>query len=134
MHRADKAVLRLAVGTGLSVLIAYGLAVKLPFVVCVVTLLLAGVMMVPLLEHYPMAGLMLTAVVLYAVYFRGALAANPLTTILVIAFTAIPVAGVMDQALVAALSRAFAVGLAIGVLVSGISHDLFPDAPAPASA
>ena len=40
MHRADKAVLRLAVGMAISVLIAYGLALSLPFVVCVVTLLL----------------------------------------------------------------------------------------------
>ena len=40
MHRADKAVLRLAVGMGLSVLIAYGLALPMPFVVCVLTALL----------------------------------------------------------------------------------------------
>ena len=32
MHRADKAVLRLAIGLGLAVLIAYGLALPLPFV------------------------------------------------------------------------------------------------------
>ena len=77
MHRADKAVLRLAVGMAIAVLIAYGFALRLPFVVCVVTLLLlckpgpplpfvkglvvagvvgslllAGVLMVPLLENY----------------------------------------------------------------------------------
>ena len=40
MHRADKAVLRLGVGLGLAVLIAYGLALQLPFVVCVVAVLL----------------------------------------------------------------------------------------------
>jgi len=159
MHRADKAVLRLAVGMGLSVLIAYGLALPMPFVVCVLTalllckpgpplpfvkglvvagvvgsVLLAGVLMVPLLEHYRFAGVVVTAVALYAVYFRGALAASPLTTILVVAFTAIPVAGVLEQALVSELSVAFAVGLGIGVLVGGISHGLFPDAPAPARA
>src|SRR6476659_5746083 len=152
MHRADKAVLRLAVGMGLSVVIAYGLALPMPFVVCVLTalllckpgpplpfvkglvvagvvgsVLLAGVLMVPLREHYRFAGVVVTAVALYAVYFRGALAASPLTTILVVAFTAIPVAGVADQALVTALSQAFAVGLATGIFVSGISHALFPD-------
>jgi hypothetical protein len=156
MHRADKAVLRLAVGMGLSVLIAYGLALPMPFVVCVLTtlllckpgpplpfakgvvvagvvgtLLLGGVLMVPLLEHYRLAGVVVTALALYAVYFKGALAASPLTTILVIAFTAIPVAGVLEQALVTELSVAFAVGLGIGVLVGGISHGLFPDAPEP---
>jgi hypothetical protein len=159
MHRADKAVLRLAVGMALSVLIAYGLALPSPFVVCVVTLLLlckpgpplpfvkglivagvvgslmlAGVLMVPLLENYRLAGVAATAVALYAIYFKGALAANPLTTILVVAFTVIPVAGVADQALVTALSQAFAVGFATGIFVSGISHALFPDPPAPAGA
>ena len=76
MHRADKAVLRLGVGLGLAVLIAYGLALQLPFAVCVVAVLLlckpgppipfvkgavmgvviaallaAGVLMVPILEN-----------------------------------------------------------------------------------
>ena len=40
MHRADKAVLRLAIGLGLAVLIAYGLALELPFAVCLVAVLL----------------------------------------------------------------------------------------------
>ena len=159
MHRADKAVLRLAIGMAIAVLIAYGFALPSPFVVCVVALLLlckpgpplpfvkglvvaavvgsvllAGVLMVPLLENYRLAGVAVTAVALYAVYFKGALAANPLTTILVVAFTAIPVAGVADQALVTSLSQAFAVGLATGMFVNGISHALFPDPPAPTGA
>ena len=40
MHRADKAVLRLAIGLGLAVLIAYGLALPAPFVVCVMTVVM----------------------------------------------------------------------------------------------
>jgi hypothetical protein len=85
MHRSDKAVLRLGVGLGLAVLVAYGLALKLPFVVCMVAVLLlckpgpplsfvkgavfaaviaallaAGVLMVPILEHYRVTGLLLT--------------------------------------------------------------------------
>ena len=157
MHRADKAVLRLAIGVGLSVLIAYGFAMQLPFVACVLTvlvlckpgppipflkgaviavviaaLLVAGVLMVPLLENYRVTGLLLTGAVLYAVFFAGARRANPLTIILVIAFTIIPVAGVADQALSTVLSTAFGVGLGIGVLVSGVSHVFFPDAPGPA--
>lgn len=154
MHRADKAVLRLGIGVGLSVLIAYGLALPMPFVVCVLTVLLlckpgppipfvkgvviaaviaallvAGVLMVPLLENYPLTGVVLTGAVLYAVFFAGARSASPLTIILVIAFTFIPVAGVADQALATVLSVAVGVGLGTGVLVSGISHAFFPDAP-----
>lgn len=154
MDRADKAVLRLAIGLGLAVLIAYGLALRAPFVLCVMTvlmlckpgppipflkgavmavviaaLLVAGVLMVPTLENYAVTGVVLTGAMLYAVFFAGARSANPLTLILVIAFTIIPVAGVADQALSTALSAAFAVGLGTGILVSGVSHALFPDVP-----
>ncbi|MDM0081690.1 DUF2955 domain-containing protein [Variovorax sp. J31P179] len=156
MNRADKAVLRLAIGLGLAVLIAYGMALPAPFVVCVMTvlllckpgppipfvkgavlaivigaLLLAGVLMVPILEHYALAGILLTGVLLYAVFCAGARRASPMTIILVIAFTLIPVAGVADQALVSILSVALAVGLGTGVFVAGMSHALFPDAPLP---
>ena len=80
-----------------------------------------------------MTGVVLTGALLYAVFFAGARSANPLTIILVIAFTVIPVAGVADQALSTALSVAIGVGLGTGVLVSGVSHAFFPDAPAPAN-
>ncbi len=158
MHGADKAVLRLAIGLGLAVLIAYGLALPAPFVVCVLAvvllckpgppipfvkgvvlcfviaaLLVAGVLMVPVLENYALTGIVLTGVLLYALFFAGARSANPLTIILVIAVTVIPVAGVADQALSTVLSVAFGVGLGTGVLVSGVSHAFFPDAPAPTS-
>lgn len=158
MDRADKAVLRLGVGLGLSVLIAYGFALPVPFVVCVLTVLLlckpgppipflkgavmavviaallvAGVLMVPVLENYPVTGVVVTGAVLYAVFFAGARSASPLTIFLVIAFTFIPVAGVADQALTTVLSVAVGVGLGTGVLVSGISHVFFPDAPGSAN-
>ena len=158
MDRADKAVLRLAIGLGLAVLIAYGWALPAPFVVCVMTVLLlckpgppipflkgavmavviaaflaAGVLMVPILENYAVTGVVLTGAFLYAVFFAGARSANPLTIIFVIAFTVIPVAGVADQALSTVLSVAVGVGLGTGVLVSGVSHAFFPDAPGPAN-
>src|SRR5688572_16101723 len=158
MHRADKAVLRLAIGLGAAVLIAYGFALQAAFVVCAVAVLLlckpgppipflkgavmgaviaallaAGVLMVPLLENYAITGVLLTGAVLYAVLFAGARRASPLTIFLVIAFAAIPVAGVADQALGLALASAFGVGLATGAAVSGVSHALFPDPPTPDS-
>ncbi|HZA95078.1 MAG TPA: DUF2955 domain-containing protein, partial [Burkholderiaceae bacterium] len=158
LHRADKAVLRLAIGLGFAVLIAYGLGLPAPFIVCLLTvvmlckpgppipllkgvvivgvvaaLLVTGVLMVPLLENYRVTGVILTGVILYAVFFAGARKASPLTFILVIAFTIIPAVGVADQALVTALSEAFAAGLGIGVLVGGFSHALFPDVPAAAN-
>ena len=158
MTRADTSILRLGIGLGLAVLIAYGFALPAPFVVCVMTVLMlckpgppippakgvvlaivvgvllgAGLLLVPVLEHYAVAGVSIVGVLLYAVFFAGARKASPLTIILVIAFTVIPVAGVAEQALASALSVAFATGLGIGIFVSALSHALFPS-PAGASA
>jgi hypothetical protein len=159
MHQADKALLRLATGVGISVLVAYGFGLQGPFVACLLTvvllakpgppiplvkgvvlgalvaaMLVGGVLMVPLLEHYPAAGVLLTATVLYALFFKGARAASPLTIFLVVAFTFIPVAGVAEQALAITLAQTVGVGLATGVVVSGASHAFFPDPPATAGA
>ena len=157
MQHADKATLRLASGLGLAVLIAYGFALPMPFVVCVMAVLVlckpgpplpllkgavaalafaalvaAGVVMVPLLEHYALAGILLTVVVLYGIFLMGLRSGSPLTMILVVAFALIPVAGVADQALIGMLSLTLAVGIATGTLVSSISNALFPDRPEPA--
>ncbi len=155
---ADKAVLRLAVGLGLAVLIAYGAALPLPYVVCLMAVLVlakpgpplplargaviaavlaalvsVGVLMVPLLENYALAGVLLTGVILYGLFFAGIRTGNPLTMVLVVSFTMIPVAGVAEQALVTALAVTLAVGVAVGSLVSGVSHAFFPDPPQPAA-
>src|SRR3954468_14637492 len=123
-HPADKAVLRLATGLGLAVLVAYGLALTLPYALCVMAVLVlckpgppipflkgvvmavvvaalvaAGVLMVPLLENYAVTGVVLTGALLYAVFFAGGGGGNPLTTIFAITITLIPVAGVAEQAL-----------------------------------
>jgi hypothetical protein len=158
MHRADKAVLRLAVGLGLAVLIAYGLSMQLAFVVCILAVLALakqgppmpvakgvvvgmaiaalmgmGILMVPLLQHYPISAVAMTAVLLFAVFFVGARSGSPLAFFLVAGLTFIPVAGVADQGLAIALAKAVGVGLMIGALVNSISHALFPDPPQAAS-
>ena len=157
MHRADKAVLRLALGLGLAALVAYGGGVRAPFVTCVMAVVVlcrpgppipilkgavlaavfaaltaTGMLMVPLLENYALAGVALTGALLYAVFLSGARTTSKMPTILVIGLTVIPVAGVAEQALASAVIRSLAVGLFIGILVSSAFHALFPDAPAPA--
>jgi hypothetical protein len=156
--QADKAVLRLAIGLGLAVLLAYGLALPVPYAVCVMAvvvlckpgppipffkgvvaaiiiaaLMAAGVLMVPILEHYAVTGIVLTGALLYAVFFSGGSGANPQTTILAIAATLIPVAGVAEQALAPLLGVTLALGIVTGVLVSSASHALFSEAPVPAN-
>ncbi len=86
MNRGDKAALRLAIGLGLAVLVAYGMALPVPYVVCVMSVLVlsrpgpplplvkglvvalliavlvaTGIVMVPLLEHYAFAAVLMTA-------------------------------------------------------------------------
>jgi hypothetical protein len=154
MTRADRAALRLTIGLGLAVLVAYGFALPIPFVVCVMAAILlckpgppmplakgavtavvlaavltAGVLMVPVLENYALTGLLLTAAILYALFYTGLRAANPVLMVLVMAFALMPVAGVADQALVGQLSISIAVGVVIGGLVKGVSYALFPERP-----
>ena len=162
MDQADKATLRLAIGTGFATLVAYGLALSTPFMVCLMAMvvlsgpgaplpllkgvvlagilaavLAAGVLMVPVLEHYALAGVMLTTALLYALFFTRARVSNPLTTnplspvttIGVVAITLIPVLGVAEQALAFGVINGLVVGLLIGLLVNVASHALFPDPP-----
>lgn len=159
MHPGDKATLRLAIGLGLAVVVAYGLSLAIPFVVCVLSvvvlarpgpplpllkgllvapllagLVAVGIAMVPLLEHYAFAGVLLTALVLHRLFYTGLVGSNPLRNVLVLAFALIPVAGVAEQALAGELAVALGTGVGLGVLVSAVSHALFPDPPASAGA
>ena len=159
MHSGDKATLRLTLGLGLAALIAYGMALTLPYVVCVMAVVLlskpgpplplvkgiivalalaglvaAGLVMVPLLENYAIAGILLTAVILFVIFFAGLVSGSPLAMVLVIAFAMMPVAGVIEQALVGMLALTLAVGVAVGTLVGFISSAFFPDRAAPTAA
>jgi hypothetical protein len=159
MAPADSAALRLTIGVGLATFVAYGLALQTPYLVCILAALVlckpgpplpllkavvlafllallvaAGVLMVPLLEHFAATALLLTALLLFVLFFLGRLKSSPLTTVLVLAFTLIPVAGVAEQALIGALSVAFAVGVLVGSLVAALSAALFPAAAAAAPA
>ena len=155
MDRFDKANLRLAIGIGLAVLIAYGAALPVPFAVCVMVViflckpgppmplakgivtalvlaavLTGGILMVPVLENYAFTGIMLTAAVLYGVFLLGVRGSGAITTILALAFVLMPVAGVAEQAIVSMLAVTLAIGVLLGVFVGGLSHALFPDPPA----
>ncbi|HEX3141464.1 MAG TPA: hypothetical protein VHQ87_15505 [Rhizobacter sp.] len=152
MHARDKAVLRLSIGLGLASALAYGFALPVPYVSCILAVIvlskpgpplplvkglivalllagfvLAGVLMVPLLEHFAFTGVLVTAVVVFGLIYSGQVKGSPLTIVLVISFALIPVAGVAEQMLVSLLSVSLAVGFAVGTLVSGVSALLFPD-------
>jgi hypothetical protein len=155
MARGDKAALRLTVGLGLATWVAYGFALQTPYLVCILAVLVlckpgpplpllkavilaavmggmvaAGVLMVPLLVHEAVTGLVVTASLLFLLFYVGRLRANPLITVLVLAFTLVPVAGVSEQAVIGVLSVTFAVGVLVGAFVSAMSAAIFPDPPA----
>jgi hypothetical protein len=159
MHPADKAVLRLALGLGLAVPIVYGFALKPEYLVCagavavpcipgppipflkgavmaavIAALLMAGVLMVPLLQMYPVSGVLLTGALLYTVLFAGARSANPLMIWQVAAIVLIPVAGVSTQSLATVFSKGIGLALGLGFLVNAIAHALLPDVPGRAAA
>ena len=159
MTRPDKAVLRLTIGLGVAAFVAYGFGLQMPFALCVMAvlvlckpgppmgvaqgavaaavvagLLALGMLMVPLLESYAVAGILVTACVLFAVFHHGQRTKSPLTMILVMAFALIPVLGVADQALAATITTTLALGLVIGSVVSLLSHGFFPDPPQAAAA
>ncbi|GHD67337.1 DUF2955 domain-containing protein [Jeongeupia chitinilytica] len=152
MHRGDRAVLRLAAGLGLTVLVAYGMALAQPYVVCLLAVLLlckpgppmpllkaafaglfvaalmaAGVLMVPLLEHYPASAAVLTALTLYVLFLGGLRRRNPLLLLPVIAVALIPIAGVTDQASALQLAKSLGAGIALGATINLFSHALIPD-------
>jgi hypothetical protein len=101
--------------------------------VVIAALVAAGVFMVPVLENYALTGVVLTGVLLYAVFWSGRGNADAQTTILAMAITLIPVAGVAEQALAPLIGLTLALGIGTGVLVSNASHVLFPDSPGPAN-
>jgi len=147
---------RLALGTGLAVLVAYGLKLSVPFLAVIIALILlmkpgpplpplkglllagivgvivsAGVLLVPLLDKTPYASILLVALLLYHLFYWGQKSGNPLVTILVLTVTLIPVAGLTSQALALGIATALATGLLIGIFVSLISHAFFPEPDAP---
>ena len=149
---------RLALGTGLAVLVAYGLKLTVPFLAVIIALILlmkpgpplpplkglllagivglivsGGVLLVPLLDKTPYASILLVALLLYHLFYLGQKSGNPLVTILVLSVTLIPVAGLTSQALALGIATALATGLLIGIFVSLVSHAFFPepDAPSP---
>jgi hypothetical protein len=159
MANADKALLRLALGMGIAVLIAWGLKLTPEYLVCagavavpcipgppipflkgavmaavIAVLLMAGVLMVPLLQMQPVTGVLLTCALLYAVIYAGARSANPLTLWQIVAIVVIPVAGVSSQELAIVFAKGLGLALGLGFLVNAVSHALFPDAPVPGQA
>lgn len=157
LQRPDYRTLRIAVGTALCLSISFALDLPIPVVAPVfVVFLLAtqtrplsfktglvlalvvalttgsGLFLVPLLRHYAFAGVMLVGLLLFLAFRYGLRGGNNLvSTFLVAGLTMISAAGTADFQLAATVVGALVQGLLLAVLVSGVTHMLFPE---PASA
>jgi hypothetical protein len=156
MNVAPLRTCRLALGTGLAVLVAYGMDLQVPFVAVIIALILlmkpgpplppakglvlamvvamivaGGVLMVPLLDKMPYASILLVALLLFHLFYGGQKSGHPLVMILVIAVTLIPVAGLVSQPLALGIATALGTGLLTGVFVSLVSSAFFPEPDAP---
>ena len=159
MHNGDRAVLRIGVGIAITTLVCYGLALPMPhlgiimawIVLCkpgdpmaikkgliggllLMTTMIGGVLMVPLLTHYPLPALLLTALLLYLLMLKGLNGKATQAMLLITALTVIPIAGLIEQALAIGIAQMMAVGIVIGTLVNQLAYALFPPHASPAAA
>ncbi|MCY1215082.1 hypothetical protein D9M72_269200 [compost metagenome] len=151
--------LRLASGVALALAVSFGMALPIPFLAPIFVLLLlvtnnrplplkaapalalvimlttgSGLLMIPLLQHAPPAGVLLVGLCLFLCFRHGLRGGNPLVTqFLVVGLTMISAAGTFLFPLAVTVIEALAKGMLLAVLVSLVSHALFPepaDAPA----
>ncbi|MFM5818257.1 hypothetical protein [Aeromonas sanarellii] len=155
MEQADQAVLRIGTGIGLATGICYGLALPMPHlgvimawvVLCrpgeplalkkglvggllLLGIMVSGVLLVPLLTHYALAGVLLVALSLHLLMQLGMAGKGGAAMLLIMAITVIPVAGLIEQSLAIAIAQMMAVGILVGTLVNRLAHALFPPPPA----
>jgi hypothetical protein len=148
-HRA----LRVAFGTALCLAISFALDLPIPVVAPVFTVFLlatqnrplsfktgvalafvvalttgSGLLLVPLLRHYAFAGVMLVGLMLFLAFRYGLRRGNNLvSTFLVAGLTMISAAGTADFQLAVTVVGALVKGLLLAVLVSALTHVLFPE-------
>ncbi|MCP3726367.1 DUF2955 domain-containing protein [Paraburkholderia sp. CNPSo 3272] len=145
--------LRVATGTALTLAISFALAFPIPVIAPVLAVFLlgtqnrplslkaalalalvvalttgSGLLLVPVLRYYAFAGVLLVGLCLFLAFRAGLRGGNNLVaTFLAAGLTMITAAGVADQQLAATVVGALIKGLLLAVLVSIVSHALFPE-------
>jgi hypothetical protein len=151
--RPGQRALRVASGTALALAISFALDLPIPVVAPVFAVFLlatqtrplppkaalalalivaattgSGLLLVPLLRYYPFAGVLLVGLSLFLAFRYGLRGGNNLVaTFLAAGLTMISAAGVADLQLAATVVGALVQGLLLAVLVSIVSHALFPE-------
>ncbi|HKN03029.1 MAG TPA: DUF2955 domain-containing protein [Buttiauxella sp.] len=158
MHNGDRAVLRISIGTAIAALVCYGLALPMPHLGCIMAwivlcqgkplpikkgivvgvvlmaTMIGGVLMVPLLTHYPMPAMLFTGLLLYLLMLMGLAGKGTQAMLLTTAVTIIPIAGLIEQSLAIGIAQMMGLGIIIGTVVNRFALALFPPHPTPAAA
>lgn len=144
---------RLASVVALSLAIAYGSGMPLPFFAPLFGLLLTaapappmglkgllglslvvmitlgvGLVMTPLLRNYPFSAILIIAAGLYAsTLISLGLRKGLMGTLLTVGFTLIPAAGLVEYAIAITMIKALLLGIAIAIASQSIVYPLFPE-------
>ncbi|GAB5413195.1 MAG: hypothetical protein Cons2KO_07980 [Congregibacter sp.] len=145
--------LRFAIATALSLGIAYGAAVPLPYLtplfvallstapgpplgpkalfvlLCVASLALAvGLLLIPMLRYYPGTAVLVIGMGLYVSMYLTVIAGKRvLGMFLTVGFTFVSVAGVIDYALATMIITSLLLAIGIAVMCLWVVYPLFPD-------
>jgi len=156
MHIQARRIFRLSLTTALALAVAYALAVPLPFlaplfaimlvakpspppglkglfklVLLVLLTLGVGLLLIPMLQHYPVAALLIVALGLYfSSYLTVNLGKGLVGALLTVGFTLISAAGTVDYALATTVIQSLVLGLVISIVCSWLVYPWFPEDPA----
>lgn len=157
MHIAAKRVFRLSLTVALSLAVAYGTAQTMPFiaplfafmlgaapkppmgpkgllglilVLCI--MLSSGLLLIPVLIHYPATGLMLVLLGLFvANYVTLNLGKGPVGALLTMGITLISALGLMGYGLAITVIYALCINIAVAVICQWVVYPFFPEDSAP---
>jgi len=155
MDIASRRILRLVLGVALSMLFSQVINWPLSFVAPVFTImllslpypapslkgglnflltligaLLAGHLLLPFLDHAPMAGLLLLALALFGSFYYTAMGGSGLTgTFLILGMTFLVSVGSLSIDGYIALTKGLAIGASVGIAFVWVAHALLPDPP-----
>jgi hypothetical protein len=155
---ASRRTFRVSVTMTLCLAIGYGMAWSVPFLAPIFALMIAappappmpfksvvslilvvlvtlgiGLMLIPMLIHYPLSTVLIVGVGLYYSNFLSInLGKGLVGTFLSVGFTMIPLAGMIDFALAVTLIQSLVLGIAAAVIIHRVVYPLFPEDPSPA--
>ncbi|MGD2137815.1 MAG: DUF2955 domain-containing protein [Gammaproteobacteria bacterium] len=153
MPVAARRVLRASLSTALALAGAYALALPLPFLAPLFALLLTaipapppgpkglfglilvvlitlgvGLLMIPVLIHYPAAAVLIVAVGLYfSTYLTIHRGRGLVGTLLGVGFTLIPAAGTVDFSLAVTVIQSLVLGIGLAIVCQWIVYPWFPE-------